>query len=156
MDIKIDKLTETFRISTARDDKQETLISVEGFVSHATGKYCIRPWADDRGSFSFENQTPGCSAHQIGPLIKAAAEECEKLLSVNKAAAKAVTEPATKDRPRRICSKCGGSGSFMYSNTATYRAKPGTVAGQAFTEDVCNLCWGSGDMNNPGINLLED
>ena len=52
------------------------------------------------------------------------------------------------------CPDCRGSGMKMYPNTATW--KPWVqLSGQAFTSDVCNSCWGSGDVNNPGEDLVE-
>lgn len=53
------------------------------------------------------------------------------------------------------CTKCEGTGEVYYSNTATYRSAPGVISGQAFTWGTCNKCWGSGDQDNPGENLLE-
>jgi len=46
----------------------------------------------------------------------------------------------------RTCSGCGGSGYKFYSSTATWR---GGAGGQAFTNDVCDKCWGSGDRDRP-------
>lgn len=51
-----------------------------------------------------------------------------------------------------MCKACGGAGRIMYPSAATYR---GGIGGSAMTEDVCDRCWGSGDENNPGENLLE-
>lgn len=42
------------------------------------------------------------------------------------------------------CADCHGAGVKMYGNTATWRSRPGVLAGQAMTYDVCNTCWGSG------------
>ena len=69
----------------------------------------------------------------------------EKIMEINKIA----------DDNNFGCSKCGGKGLRMYPNTATYRDAPGIVSGQAFTEDVCDKCWGSGNENNPGENLRD-
>jgi len=44
--------------------------------------------------------------------------------------------------PHDTCQTCQGMGTILYGNTNTYRN--GWIAGQAFTRDVCNLCWGSG------------
>lgn len=44
------------------------------------------------------------------------------------------------------CTGCGGLGVKTYSSTATWR---GGIGGQAMTEDVCNVCWGSGNANAP-------
>lgn len=43
---------------------------------------------------------------------------------------------------RDVCNDCDGLGTKSYGSTATWR---GGVGGQAFTTDVCNKCWGSGD-----------
>lgn len=50
----------------------------------------------------------------------------------------------------RQCPRCGGAGAYSYASTSTWR---GGVGGAMFTPDVCDLCWGSGDENNPGENL---
>ncbi|MGE4497555.1 MAG: hypothetical protein AB7E48_06715 [Deferribacterales bacterium] len=55
-----------------------------------------------------------------------------------------------------LCSKCSGSGVFLYANTATWRSRPGTIAGSAMTSDVCDECWGTGDTERKGRNLKED
>jgi len=44
------------------------------------------------------------------------------------------------------CTKCGGTGYVVYGSTATFW---GGIGGQAMTKDVCNKCWGSGDMHRP-------
>jgi hypothetical protein len=49
------------------------------------------------------------------------------------------------------CTQCGGVGTYMYSNTATWRQSG--IAGQAFTRDVCDHCWGSGDEDKHGCDL---
>jgi len=46
----------------------------------------------------------------------------------------------------RCCTGCGGSGYQMYGSTATWR---GGVGGQMLTNDVCDMCWGSGDAEKP-------
>ena len=51
------------------------------------------------------------------------------------------------------CPRCGGSGKIVYDSTATYG--PGTIGGSAMTLDVCDHCWGSGDITNMGPNLRE-
>lgn len=51
------------------------------------------------------------------------------------------------------CIKCGGEGTYMYGSTSTWRK--GGVSGCAMTQDVCDICWGSGDDFHPGINLRE-
>lgn len=48
------------------------------------------------------------------------------------------------------CPACGGSGIKSYSDTTTWR---GGFGGQAFTNDVCDKCWGSGNNNKPWANL---
>ncbi len=53
------------------------------------------------------------------------------------------------------CKKCNGTGGFLYTNTATWRSRPGMVSGRAMTTDVCDMCWGSGDECSPGPNLRE-
>ena len=50
------------------------------------------------------------------------------------------------------CTRCGGSGTIVYGNTATWL---GGIGGSAMTPGVCNLCWGSGDSTRPGANLKE-
>jgi hypothetical protein len=44
-----------------------------------------------------------------------------------------------------ICKACHGWGGIWYPNTATWRR--GGFSGQAFTWDVCDTCWGSGDSD---------
>lgn len=48
------------------------------------------------------------------------------------------------------CRVCSGSGVRNYGSTATWR---GGMGGQAFTADVCDECWGSGDATRPWTNL---
>ena len=48
------------------------------------------------------------------------------------------------------CSVCSGSGVRNYGSTSTWR---GGIGGQAFTADVCDGCWGSGDAKRPWTNL---
>jgi hypothetical protein len=48
------------------------------------------------------------------------------------------------------CETCQGSGKKTYSSTATWA---GGIGGQAFTVDVCDKCWGSGDMYRTGTDL---
>lgn len=40
-----------------------------------------------------------------------------------------------------VCERCGGAGMCAYANTSTWRHGMG---GQAITNDVCDVCWGSG------------
>lgn len=51
------------------------------------------------------------------------------------------------------CTKCRGTGNYLYSNTATYNDADSFVSGQAMTPDTCDVCWGSGDESNPGEDL---
>ena len=53
------------------------------------------------------------------------------------------------------CDKCDGLGRFNYPNTGTWRASKGMVVGRAFTMDVCDACWGSGDAKRHGVDLRE-
>ena len=46
----------------------------------------------------------------------------------------------------RACERCGGYGSIVYGNTATWR---GGIGGNALTAGVCDHCWGSGDADKP-------
>lgn len=57
-----------------------------------------------------------------------------------------------------ICGDCHGSGVRHYPNTATWRKRPGQIVGHAFTWDVCDRCWGSGDPLKPwpSHELLKD
>lgn len=48
------------------------------------------------------------------------------------------------------CDRCQGMGVCGYSSTATWR---GGVGGQAFTSDICSVCWGSGDKSRPWLDL---
>ena len=45
--------------------------------------------------------------------------------------------------PERVCQTCGGSGYRVYGGTSTWR---GGVGGQTLTRDVCDKCWGSGEL----------
>ena len=49
-----------------------------------------------------------------------------------------------------ICRTCGGSGVKTYGSSSTWR---GGYSGQVVTRDVCDRCWGSGDIDRPGANL---
>ena len=53
-----------------------------------------------------------------------------------------------------ICEKCKGFGTFLYPNTSTWRNGSYVVL-WAMTEDTCDECWGSGDIDKPGVNLIE-
>lgn len=48
------------------------------------------------------------------------------------------------------CPDCGGSGVRTYSSTSLWRRG---ISGQAFTNGVCDKCWGSGDDNRPWTDL---
>lgn len=48
------------------------------------------------------------------------------------------------------CPRCRGSGLRYYSSTATWH---GGMGGSAGTQDVCDLCWGTGDANRHGVDL---
>ncbi len=48
------------------------------------------------------------------------------------------------------CERCHGAGCYSYSSTATWR---GGMGGQAFTTDVCDACWGTGDAHQRGVDL---
>lgn len=52
--------------------------------------------------------------------------------------------------PLSACYRCGGSGRRVYPTTSTWH---GTVGGAAPTEDVCDACWGSGNVNRKGPDL---
>lgn len=57
-----------------------------------------------------------------------------------------------------LCEKCGGTGYFSYSNTGTWLSENSSIpmiVGQAFTYDVCDKCWGSGDKDRPWTNLFK-
>lgn len=48
------------------------------------------------------------------------------------------------------CVACNGFGVRQYSSTATWRKG---VGGSALAIDVCDVCWGSGDMHRHGADL---
>lgn len=50
------------------------------------------------------------------------------------------------------CEACGGRGLLLYSDTSTWRYGIGQ---QIPTADVCDACWGTGDSEVVGANLLE-
>ena len=51
------------------------------------------------------------------------------------------------------CGTCGGiAGRRIYGSTSTWR---GGIGGAAMTEDVCDKCWGTGDLANKGRDLRE-
>lgn len=47
----------------------------------------------------------------------------------------------------RPCDKCGGMGTRTYPSTAQWR---GGIGGQALTEGMCDVCWGSGSKEWTG------
>lgn len=49
-----------------------------------------------------------------------------------------------------VCTECNGNGFKYYDSTATWR---GGIGGAAVTKDVCDVCWGSGDDQNPLTDL---
>ncbi len=55
-----------------------------------------------------------------------------------------------RDDIERVCERCGGRGSRCYPDTSTWIRSYG---GQAITNDVCDLCWGSGDEVNKWTDL---
>ena len=48
------------------------------------------------------------------------------------------------------CSRCSGSGGYLYGGGSTWR---GGAGGAVMTHDVCDLCWGSGDAARAWTNL---
>lgn len=50
------------------------------------------------------------------------------------------------------CPRCQGLGTKTYGSTSTWR---GGMGGSTMTKDVCDECWGSGDMYQHGDNLRE-
>ena len=50
------------------------------------------------------------------------------------------------------CDRCSGSGTRSYGSTATWH---GGAGGQMVTLDVCDCCWGSGDLERKGCNLRD-
>lgn len=52
--------------------------------------------------------------------------------------------------PDEPCPHCRAQGWRQYSSTATWR---GGLGGQAFCQDVCDQCWGSGDLTYPGYDI---
>lgn len=56
------------------------------------------------------------------------------------------------ERRGEPCEGCAGAGVRTYASTSTWRNTP---AGQAFTEDVCDRCWGSGVEGKPWTSWRE-
>lgn len=52
-----------------------------------------------------------------------------------------------------ICPVCNGSGQKTYPDYSTWDNRPDIISLQAFVEDTCNYCWGSGDISHPGESL---
>jgi len=50
------------------------------------------------------------------------------------------------ERKADVCLPCQGSGIRAYGSTATWR---GGAGGQSVTSDVCDKCWGSGNVSKP-------
>lgn len=48
------------------------------------------------------------------------------------------------------CPRCQGMGRRSYGSTATWR---GGIGGQSITDDVCDVCWGTGDKFRRGVDL---
>jgi len=48
------------------------------------------------------------------------------------------------------CEACRGFGTRMYGSTSTWR---GGMGGASMMQDVCDECWGSGDINNQWTDL---
>lgn len=48
------------------------------------------------------------------------------------------------------CPTCGGSGVRLYPNTSGWRMAAG---GSVSTRDVCDRCWGTGDVHRIGVDL---
>ena len=48
------------------------------------------------------------------------------------------------------CPACKGSGVKHYANTSTWRHSMG---GASMTLDVCDICWGTGDVHRIGVDL---
>ena len=53
-------------------------------------------------------------------------------------------------RVRTPCTECHGSGRLLYGSTATWR---GGIGGCSMTQDVCNVCWGTGCSERKGVDL---
>ena len=51
------------------------------------------------------------------------------------------------------CARCGGSGVRLYGSGRTWRRSGMGTA--SCTEDVCDLCWGTGRTDKIGLDLLE-
>ncbi len=48
------------------------------------------------------------------------------------------------------CPTCNGMGVRGYGDTSTWH---GGIGGQMITSDICDKCWGSGDLAKRGVNL---
>lgn len=58
--------------------------------------------------------------------------------------------PAEVFGPDDICDKCSGWGFRDYPSTAVWT---GGIGGQAITNGVCDVCWGSGQKSRKGADL---
>jgi hypothetical protein len=50
----------------------------------------------------------------------------------------------------KTCKECLGKGKKPYGNTSIWRK---SIGGNAITVGICDKCWGSGDEENPWLNL---
>lgn len=58
--------------------------------------------------------------------------------------------PAEVFGPDDVCDKCHGWGFYAYPSTAVWT---GGIGGQAITNGVCDVCWGSGQKSRKGADL---
>ena len=49
------------------------------------------------------------------------------------------------------CQSCEGAGVKTYGSTATWRK--GAIGGRMITQDICDVCWGTGRSDEQGIDL---
>lgn len=52
------------------------------------------------------------------------------------------------DHYSSVCYTCQGQGVRVYCNTTTWH---GGIGGQSMTSDVCDKCWGSGNIDRPWL-----
>lgn len=50
------------------------------------------------------------------------------------------------------CKRCGGAGTYLYGSGSTWRGGQGVAS---ITEDVCDVCWGTGRADKTGLDLRE-
>lgn len=50
------------------------------------------------------------------------------------------------------CPACMGRGQRAYASTSTWH---GGIGGSAITDDICDVCWGTGRTDRTGANLRE-